>query len=659
MKLLPLFLAVLPTLADTSVPYPGAAPGAPQVQRAEDGTPIGLKNDGVEWEADPQFTLVTDAGEFASDRFSCSVAQAGEAAAEQGPRAAAALPGLTISADFRSEDAGLNVHWQAELRQDAHYVREIYTLTAERAVQLRGFTPLLLHGEGFSIPGEVPGTPIVQESGHVFYAVELPMAAAEVHEGGASMGFDCALPLAAGQSVSFSVVSGVYPPGQLRRAFLAYIERERAVPYHPFLLYNDWYDLGLNPSEEKVLGVIGDFRRELAEKRGIVPDSFVLDDGWDDWHSDLWREHPQRFPHGFTPVSKVLREMGSHLGVWISPLGGYSGAEERVAHAVRLGLLPEGSTEMDLAQPAYYQWFAERCTRLMREQGVNFFKWDRAGSGVSPHFMALLRLADELRQVNPELFLSTTVGTWPSPFWLRYVDCTWRTGSADVYWMGEGSNRERAITYRDAACYRLIVQRAPLYPLNALMHHGLVLGREYQARYTSDMRLGMPVPTVNPAEEDGNAARTIDFPVDNDLRSDVRMLTASGANMQELYLTPEMMDSRAWDDVAEAIRWGRRRADVLADAHWVGGDPAEGAVYGYAAWRADRGAALALRNPSAAPRRIALSPALFEPTAEQDMRLRAAYADQRVQELHLRPGVPEDIELQPFEVLVFETDAAK
>lgn len=202
--------------------------------------------------------------------------------------------------------------------------------------------------------------------------------------------------------------------------------------------------------------------------------------------------------------------------------------------------------------------------------------------------MALLRIADELRKVDPQLFLSTTVGTWPSPFWLRFVDCTWRTGSADVSWCGEGNNRERYITYRDQSCYRLIVQRAPLYPLNSLMHHGIVLGTEFQAGYTSDARIDGKDPRINSAEE--------------------------------------------------------------------GGDPGKGDIYGYAAWRGDVGATLALRNPTSREQSIELSTAIFEPTHARAIRLRAAYPDQRVRELELPAEGTTRLQLAPFEVLVFETD---
>lgn len=80
----------------------------------------------------------------------------------------------------------------------------------------------------------------------------------------------------------------------------------------------------------------------------------------------------------------------------------------------------------------------KRCSDLMKKDKVTYFKWDKAGDGISPHFMALLSIASELRRENPRLFINTTVGTWPSPFWLNHVDSTWRNGTADVGWDREG-----------------------------------------------------------------------------------------------------------------------------------------------------------------------------------------------------------------------------
>ena len=610
--LLTALFAMTAVAVEPSVPYPGTLPAAEELSAA--CTPL---------------LVVTNTGTYGAD-------------------APAQL----------TEDAGIKVTCRTEAAENAHYVRRTYTLTATRDTVLTGFTPIQLEGGSYMIPGEVPGTPLVDTKAHRFYGIELPVAQAAVKDGKGSVGLTCNLPLAKGQSVSFTTVEGVYPEGQLRRAFLAYLERERAVPYHQVVQYNCWYEYGLNPTEEKLLKTIDAYGRELVQKRGVKVDSFVLDDGWDDYNADLWQPHPQKFPNGFSKVTKAAQDIGAHFGIWISPLGGYSGQAERTQHARNMGLIPQDAKELDLSYPGYGKWYLNRCRDLMQKDGSNFFKWDRAGDGVSPHFMALLDISKELRKVDPELFLSTTVGTWPSPFWLMYVDCTWRTGSADVAWHGKGNNRERYMTYRDMSCYRVIVKRAPLYPLNSLMHHGLVLGTEFQAAHTSDARPDGADPTIAAAELGGacESAKDLSFPVNNNMRSDARMLCASGANQQELYLTPGMMNDAAWDDVAAALKWSHKWAPVLADAHWVGGDPGEGHVYGYAAWRADRGATLALRNPDDQPQEIELTAAAFEPTAKGTIQLQAAYADQRVKELAIPAEGSVHVRLEPFEVLVFDAE---
>lgn len=38
------------------------------------------------------------------------------------------------------------------------------------------------------------------------------------------------------------------------------------------------------------------------------------------------------------------------------------------------------------------------------------------------------------------------------------------------------------------------------------------------------------------------------------------------------HFTPSMMTPDAWDRIAAAAKWAHAKADVLVDAHWVGGD---------------------------------------------------------------------------------------
>jgi hypothetical protein len=551
-----------------------------------------------------------------------------------GVRLADRIDGEAVEATLAST-TGIVVHWRAELRDGSNYVRQTAEVTSpDKTVPLTAVELADLRVPGLATVGTCPGCPVA--GGGLFAGVEIPGAENAVSPAGARIGFGCKLAVSPGQSYTFGQVVGVWPDGQLRRSFLHYVERERARPSRPFLNYNCWYDLGFGVSEATLLDAATAFHRELVERRGVPVQSYLVDDGWDDVNRGLWAENAHKFPGGLPKLGRELDALGSHLGVWISPLGGYGGAPERTADARKMGIIP-AAAELDLSYPGYKQWFQDRCTQLMRESGVNAFKWDRAGDGVTPHFMALLDVAHHLRAVNPDVFINVTVGTWPSPFWLNHIDTTWRNGTADVGWAGKGNDpgnpvhgRERWITFRDGSTRACFTVPSPLYPLNSVMLHGIVNGRHFQ---------GKDVGKSGP-----------------DLRHEARSYFATGAMLQELYLTPSMMNAQAWDDVADAAKWAHANADVLTDAHWVGGDPLKLQPYGYAAWNG-RKATLMLRNPDDRPQTIGIDPAVaFElpPGAATRYRLSSPYPDAPATVAELAAGRTEHFTLQPFEVLVMD-----
>ncbi len=704
MKILPALAATLLlspcALAENSVPYPGEAPEKANLTLHSDDS-YTLSNNILTWgtrgasptsftfqqkgraatsSAQPTFSLTTEQGVYPASSFKVSPVTVARIEAQPlGARQSSRSAGVALSATLSNEAAGISIKWQAELRDDAHYVKQNYTISATKPIKITHIDLINLTGTGFEIKGQAVGSPLIHSDRRQFFGIENPVGQAKITPQGASIGFDCQLPMHVGQCYSFSTVQGVYPDGQLRRGFLSYLENERAHPFRFFLQYNGWYDHGLNPNEQNMLATVKDYGKELTEKRGITLDSFVLDDGWDNYNDIPWHPDKKKFPQGFANLSRAIKEIKSHFGIWVSPLGGYYGDKERANYAKKHGQIPQDAKQLDLAYAGYYDWFLNLHKKLMTQDGVNYFKWDRAGEGVSPHFMGLLNIANELRQVNSKVFLNTTVGTWPSPFWLNHIDSIWRTGTADVFWIGKGSNREQYINFRDAACYNSFARHNPLYPLNSVMHHGIVLGLEFQAPRCSDKRRYTKQGTVDSdtkakdvwsenlkvQKTDDSAANAqlvsdptrdkYNFPVDNDLKKDIRILMGSGAGLQELYLTPGMMNDKAWDDIAEAIRWADQYEDVMADVHWVGGNPEQGKIYGYAAWRGDRGATLALRNPDDKPQSIEFSTALFEPTRKAAIMLKSPFGDQRIKELSLPETGSVSIELAPFEVLIFST----
>jgi hypothetical protein len=543
-------------------------------------------------------------------------------------RAAGRLGGWQISATFRHQKSGVTVRWRAELRDGSHYVRQILSVSGS-AGTLTGVQALGADIGPASVVGTaVAGNPVA--SAHWFAGLEMPMSRNLTHDGGAvTCELPCSLPLAANQTYEIQVVIGSYPAGQLRRAFLRYLERERARPYQPFLHYNGWFDFVFNPREQPMIETIQAYQRQLITKRSIPMDAFVLDDGWDESNLEagFWTVDAAKFPHQFAPLATAAAATNSHFGIWISPLGGYSQSHNRTAQAARLGLTASPQAKLDLSFPPYYAWFRDRCASLMKEDDVTYFKFDNAGNGVNPHFMALLRLCNELRRISPRLFINITVGTWPSPFFINNIDSTWR-GGGDIAFEGPGNKREQWITYRDAQTWRGVVSKAPLYPLNSLMIHGIILAN-----------------ALNIVRD-----RT-------DLRNEARSYVASGTQLQELYINPSMTPPETWDQLAEALRWGRANADVLVDTHWVGGDPSKGAnVYGWAAWSTRKGI-LTLRNPSAGEMSytVDIGKALELPRgAASHYTVTGAFPDTPSPIAEAEAGKPVTFTLKPFEVLVLE-----
>jgi hypothetical protein len=536
------------------------------------------------------------------------------------------------------------VDWALVMREDAHYIRQVLTITAGKEdvaisrIALVDATAPEIHSQ-MRLAGTVKGSPLT--AGDFFLGFEHPLSTSSVVDEHGLAEMERVLPLRAGQTVRYSSVVGVAAPGQMRRDFLAYIERERAHPYRTFLHYNSWYDIGYeNPyTQAEAVDRINTFGRELHEKRGVSLDSFMFDDGWDDLKS-MWTIRKD-FTGGFLPLKDAAAKYGTAPGVWLSPWGGYAQAkQDRIAEGRREGYEIENGG-FALSGPKYYARFHEVCMEMVKRYGVNQFKFDGTGnvdtvvkgSAFDSDFDAAIHLISDLRQVKQDLYINLTTGTYPSPFWLMYADSIWR-GGEDHSFAGVGPERERWITYRDMEVYDEVVKRGSFYPLNSLMLHGLIYAQK---------------------------AYHLSTDPGGDFKNEVRDYFGTGTQLQEMYITPSLLKPADWDVLAEAAKWSRANAAVLKDTHWVGGDPRWLQVYGWASWTPEK-AILTLRNPSDKPQDFQLNVGqAFElPTdAARHFRAHSPWRDEAgTPTTQLEAGVPHTFHLQPFQVLTLEATPA-
>ncbi len=516
------------------------------------------------------------------------------------------LNGKAIEAHFTSED--LSIVWRAVLRDGSHYLRTEMDINANKDVAMRGIIAMKYSfNNKFSkqlphVVGNTRGAVIANDK--IFAGLETPMgintvASAPTVETSVLQGlWSRQTTLQAGKTWNVGAVVGLIAKDQARRSFLAYSERERAVPWRATPVYISWYELNIdrNNSEDysenmtinQCVDVIKHWNKDFFKKYKKNVKTFVFDDGWDQY--GLWTFN-KNFPNGFKEIDKEARKMGSGIGAWLGPVGGYgqSGTYRRNYWKDKGG--------MQLSNPAYYKTFLDACTNMINSYDFRFFKFDGisaqasaigpdAGARGDENAEAIINIEREVRKIKPDIFLNTTVGTWASPFWFQFTDAVWRQ-VADYNVIGnQGSDRERWITYRDHLVYQNFVQNSPLCPINTLMTHGFILSKW------------------------GAVSKDMDY---EGIVRELRCAFACGSGMVELYNDYELMNKinkgALWKDLAECIDWQEANADVLPDIHWVGGHPWDGKkanIYGWAAWNGKK-AVFTLRNPAAYEQTIKLT----------------------------------------------------
>ncbi len=401
---------------------------------------------------------------------------------------------------------------------------------------------------------------------------------------------------AAGYRTQAAVI-GVAPAGAVHRQFLRYVAQMRVAPVRPYLLYNTWFDMpGKRQNEAQLLLRVRQFQR-LLSRYHLHLDSFVLDDSWDS-RDQLWRVSPRRFPGGFAPLVAALRSrLGTHLGLWFGPIGGYGQRDLRLAAARKLGMeITTNGQFLCLAGRKYSRYFTATVLGFQRKFGVNYFKLDGIPFGCNnPNHghpvgiysreadaRVFIRLLQKLRAQDPKVFINATTSIWLSPWWLKYADTVWMGGEDSGYLptVPTLQPRQSAISYRDAVLYQDFVRHRLQFPLNSIMTHGIIRGR-----------YNLLGGAHEPLRQWDDA---------------IMHYFSVGNMMYELYITPDLIGRPGWKALAAGIHWGEANAHPLLDnSTMVLGDPARRQVYGFVHSSAAK-TIITLRNPFVRPRTASL-----------------------------------------------------
>jgi len=576
--------------------------------------------------------------------------------------------GMELNLFFKGLNSSLELRITYQFEKEAFYVRRKIAVRDSRSGRhfLRWIWPrrglvlgnvTVIKSGGFGQPAALQ-----YKQGGAFFGLEYPTSENSlkpVEKGKITL--HCGQEL--GEKIGSSwiesewVVEGLSPNQHVKLWFWKYLDRIRVAPLKPFLLYNSWYDVRApeivkSPAhvmnDKNLLRIIESFKKEMVKKHGLKLDAFVMDDGWDVYKSD-WVLSDSQFPRGLAPVSDALKEIGTNLGMWFGPIGGYSNRTWRIKWMRDHGyeVIPgrqEGRGQLCLAGKRYRQLFKKRVVDFVRDQGVGYYKWDGIqfscsepdhGHPVGVYsrravMESVIDLCRSVRAENPNIFLNITSGTWLSPWWVKYANTIWMQGGDYGYSnVPSISRRDGAITYRDYVLFEDYGKNDFWFPIANLMTHGIIKGN---------------------LQKLGGEAEPLDKFTDNAL-----LYFARGVSMWELYVSPDLLTDGEWKALAKSIRWARDRFEVLRSTEMIGGDPGESMPYGYVHFAGKRGI-IAARNPSIKSQtlKVSLSPSLGLDPRASSLAVERVYPTRRISPKLYAAGSRLDIQLQGYETAVYE-----
>lgn len=521
-------------------------------------------------------------------------------------------------APFRVRGCRLSLTYEASLGDRDSFVRARLILQSEnvkgRAVlDAVDFAPFVLPqgSAGWALPaqkkahiGPVPlslGQPVFID--HCFFGCEFPAARNTIADGTASARRYYGKPLVQllGKSGRLATDRCVYGAasspvaGAVRAAFFGYIETI-ARPATPRVQYNGWFDHMLDVDEQTLLQDILQLDRDRNEAGCAAMDCFVVDDGWNDYDASFWSFN-EKFPNGLTPLAKLANAVGASLGLWIGPRGGYNGKTASFAKAMEAagnGFYQKKSRDVCVASRRYCDNLAQFMTAQIRQNRLTYWKIDgiarepcrnqrhdhaKGGKDDLYYYADLwetwIDLFERLHQSSAQpLFLNLTSYAQPSPWLLQWVQSLWIQNSDDLGFAktekGE-SLSSAALTYRDGRFYDFYAVRQFCVPPARLYHHDPIYGAQTKLDMT-----------------------------DAQFRDYLFSVAARGANLTEFYFGCGKMDAGKWRVCRAAELFAAQNRGLLRRTVMFGGDPLQGALYGYAAFDANAGL-ITLRNPSARP----------------------------------------------------------
>lgn len=385
----------------------------------------------------------------------------------------------------------------------------------------------------------------------------------------------------------------------VKRAFFEYLDTIK-LESKPRYQYNCWYDNFAKISSESVTGLFGKISDCLKENGIEQLDAYTVDDGWESFKSGFWGFNKKTFPNGLNDVKAKCDEIGTGLGLWLSPRGGYTDCKKFAKKLIKSnsGFLNKEAEEICVASARYTDALCEWLCEVTNTYNLSYLKLDgfalkpckdethdhlTGGENdmyyVTDLWHSWIELFKRLRasgDAGRNVFINLTCFVNPSPWWLQWVNSIWLQNSDDIGFAENQENQSRLdseLTYRDTRYYDTLCARSAQLPLSAVYNHEPIYGNKAKSDYSVEYS-------------------------DAEFEKYVIWNAVRGAALNELHLSPEMMNENKWKALKASLDFHRESFDIMKQGMFIGGRPDENNIYGYVGWTQEGEGIIALRNPT-------------------------------------------------------------
>lgn len=481
-----------------------------------------------------------------------------------------------------------------------------------------------------------------------FAGIEFPVASTRIEGGQVIVAHQPGVRLKSGEwHESRKAVYGTAPLGRERDGFDKYIAGHYPHKKKFHINYNSWWTTGIPYNEPEILNLMEVFRDKLYKPYGVSFDTFTIDMGWSDRHT-IWEVNKKMFPKGMGTLKTAAEEMGSNIGLWISPAAAYPEAlDTKWAKEQGYFTFDSGDfTLMCVNDKRYVNQINEHLTDMIKKYGIRQFKFDNgrlscpaSNHGHEPGDLAAESLAEDMisiftaiRKASPDAYLeSNAFGAYQSPWWVFYEDALLSNLGSDAPYgyIPCPSYMESYTTARDY--FNLIGDVMNVTPIQDLHVCGMV----HQT----------PEPFMN----------------------DAMITIMRGTVFLPVYYNPRYMNESRWKTLASMLKWARKNQDVILQTKIIlpkstaDGSastlPAESPVprqpYGYAHWKKGKGL-IGIRNPWIQPVEytVTLDNKIGIPQDAEGLSAVSIYPQVRVYADDLRYGSKITFPMAPYETIV-------